>query len=604
MTRYTIDNVNQAQTVFISERDVDRYEFSYNNDRIQQCDIDNVVYNSELEDGVKPGESLSFSLISDAGGGAYPFNGALWHLNLLAINGEYINLPTTYNVGDSATTELSTGESVTIELLDDKSDYRNFLLYDIDNYQNAKCYEYKIIITNIYHDLEISEGNFKSAERSELILKQIEGVNEITGWDFRNEEWLEGSLNTVYLQTDTDVGTGNEFYFSLLEGYTNPQVTVISNGHTKNINVELVSEMGNVSGGIDPNRYEYRFNIDNKDAEINGDNIEIYITAEKEIYTVQYDTNGDGIVDQKDSIAYTIFEGENNELILPEEPEYDKRQFVFEGWEYNGKLYKPNDIFSFNKDTVKDIVDGTITFTAKLTPIEQTNYISYNVQYLLQSEDDGEYYSDEEYPGYTSNGTVGSPVFLYNAIIMYVEGYVLDAENSDIIHILTEGDNDLVVRFKIDKNGDGIPDEDQKLTIMFNEGEHGSIADEAKEPIALQHVNAYPAAPEVTADEGWVFTGWNPVYPGTDATVEIAEDAEATTQEYVAQYKADGNGDGIPDEDQDLNKPEDSDSNKDSEKADGEDTAAATNVGIFASLATSALAGLGILTVLKKRRKN
>ncbi|MBM6678928.1 hypothetical protein H5979_09630, partial [Faecalicoccus pleomorphus] len=78
----------------------------------------------------------------------------------------------------------------------------------------------------------------------------------------------------------------------------------------------------------------------------------------------------------------------------------------------------------------------------------------------------------------------------------------------------------------------------------------------------------------------------------------------ATTQEYVAQYKADGNGDGIPDEDQDLNKPEDSDSNKDSEKADGEDTAAATNVGIFASLATSALAGLGILTALKKRRKN
>ena len=51
-------------------------------------------------------------------------------------------------------------------------------------------------------------------------------------------------------------------------------------------------------------------------------------------------------------------------------------------------------------------------------------------------------------------------------------------------------------------------------------------------------------------------------------------------------------------------KPEDSDSDKDSEKTDGEDTAAATNVGIFASLATSALAGMGILTALKKRRKN
>lgn len=51
-------------------------------------------------------------------------------------------------------------------------------------------------------------------------------------------------------------------------------------------------------------------------------------------------------------------------------------------------------------------------------------------------------------------------------------------------------------------------------------------------------------------------------------------------------------------------KSEDSDSNKDSEKTDGEDTAAATNVGIFASLATSALAGMGILAALKKRRKD
>lgn len=51
-------------------------------------------------------------------------------------------------------------------------------------------------------------------------------------------------------------------------------------------------------------------------------------------------------------------------------------------------------------------------------------------------------------------------------------------------------------------------------------------------------------------------------------------------------------------------KPEDSDSDQDSEKTDGEDTAAATNVGIFASLATSALAGMGILAALKKRRKN
>lgn len=55
---------------------------------------------------------------------------------------------------------------------------------------------------------------------------------------------------------------------------------------------------------------------------------------------------------------------------------------------------------------------------------------------------------------------------------------------------------------------------------------------------------------------------------------------------------------------EDPTEPEDPDSDQDSEKTDGEDTAAATNVGIFASLATSALAGMGILAALKKRRKN
>lgn len=51
-------------------------------------------------------------------------------------------------------------------------------------------------------------------------------------------------------------------------------------------------------------------------------------------------------------------------------------------------------------------------------------------------------------------------------------------------------------------------------------------------------------------------------------------------------------------------KPAGSDSDEDSESTDGEDTATSTNVGIFASLATSALAGLGILAALKKRRKD
>ena len=106
---------------------------------------------------------------------------------------------------------------------------------------------------------------------------------------------------------------------------------------------------------------------------------------------------------------------------------------------------------------------------------------------------------------------------------------------------------------------------------------------------------------QVPTRSGYVFNGW------TTDDVEVKDGTFTMPEQdvtFTATWRVDSNGDGIADEDQDLNKPEDSDSDKDSEKTDGEDTAAATNVGIFASLATSALAGMGILTALKKRRKN
>ncbi len=56
--------------------------------------------------------------------------------------------------------------------------------------------------------------------------------------------------------------------------------------------------------------------------------------------------------------------------------------------------------------------------------------------------------------------------------------------------------------------------------------------------------DAYPKAPQVTANDGWVFTGWEPAYKLTGTVGAIAK---SETRIFTAQYEEDANGNGIPD---------------------------------------------------------
>ena len=162
------------------------------------------------------------------------------------------------------------------------------------------------------------------------------------GPDGKQGYWLEGSLNKVFLQTGK---WGNEFYFNLLPGYTRPELTVLSNGEpVSGIKVNRAEDLGedNHLPG-----YEYQFDIPNRLT----DNVEVFVTAEKEQYTVQYIVNGK-LSNIKDPGSYTIFEGDNNETLIGGIPEYDTENYVFEGWVYNGKTYQPNDVFGFNSESV------------------------------------------------------------------------------------------------------------------------------------------------------------------------------------------------------------------------------------------------------------
>ena len=168
--------------------------------------------------------------------------------------------------------------------------------------------------------------------------------------------------------------------------------------------------------------------------------------------------------------------------------------------------------------------------------------------------------------------------------------------------LVPTADQTYTATWKEDKNHDNIPDEDEtKYTITYETGTDDEVANMPEPQTNVLKNTTQTVSTQVPTRSGYVFNGW------TTDDVEVKDGTFTMPEQdvtFTATWRVDSNGDGIADEDQDLNKPEDSDSDKDSEKTDGEDTAAATNVGIFASLATSALAGMGILTALKKRRKN
>lgn len=671
LTRYTVEKVMGNQDVAITESDVETYTFTYNNDSIRQGDI----RSPESGTAIEAGSTLEFTLRSDTWIGATDIDGHEWHLNLLAINKEYVNVPTTFNEGDFAQTILSSGEVVTVTLTDKHESGVWWNRYN----------EYTIAVKNVYTDIEVTDGNFKNAERNEIILKRLDGVSDIIGWDNAENDgdgdYRTGSINSVYEQTDR---TGNEFYFNLEPGYTNPVVTVLANGRQTDIGVDEVSKMD--PDDVTAEGYTYRVNIPNN----LSDNVEVYITAEKQQYTVEYKV-GDKILE--DENKYTIFDGDRNELLLPEAPEYNTEEYIFEGWEYNGQIYQPNEVFQFNEQTIKGAENGVITFTAKLIPIEGSDYVLYTVEFLFQNEAN-EYVSKKEYPNRIGYGIKNEELFNYFVIGMKVPGYVLDEDNSDITLKLTNEENNIAeIRFKLDKNNDGVADEEQYVDVTFQIAEEdsgkGTIDGEASLTNLVPGLEM--SVPSVVDTEGddWAFDGWTPalttdeegnvVVPADDETytatwkedknhdnkpdedetkytisyeagtdeevgnmpaaqpnvlknttqtvstqvptrsgyvfsgwttedVDVNEDGQfmmpAQDVTFTATWRVDSNGDGIADDDQDLTKPEDSDSNEDSESTGGEDTATATNVGIFASLATSALAGLGILAALKKRRKN
>nr|WP_294463649.1 InlB B-repeat-containing protein [uncultured Sellimonas sp.] len=116
-------------------------------------------------------------------------------------------------------------------------------------------------------------------------------------------------------------------------------------------------------------------------------------------------------------------------------------------------------------------------------------------------------------------------------------GTVVYANEAEVKNLTSEKDGKVTLYAVWEK------DPSQWYTVTFDRGAHGAFTEEGQEgKDTIVHSDlvtgsTFPDAPEIQAEEDWVFTGWNPSLPNT-----VTE-----TAKYTAQYEEDKNNDEIPD---------------------------------------------------------
>jgi hypothetical protein len=79
-------------------------------------------------------------------------------------------------------------------------------------------------------------------------------------------------------------------------------------------------------------------------------------------------------------------------------------------------------------------------------------------------------------------------------------------------------------------------------TVAFRPGAHGSLAGGTPDVVVtVSHGDPAPAAPAVTPEVGWQFTGWSPALPDT-ITADAETTAQYNAQTYTITFDTTGNG--------------------------------------------------------------
>lgn len=381
---FTVENVQEAKTVTIREVDAGNYTLTYNNDTIRNGSITKVSPES-----IQPGKAVTIEMTASGSG---PIN--YFVLNMLVINGYGVTmLPSDAEEGASVESTLPSGETVQVTLTQAHNGWR------------PKEYDpiYTITISNVYTDLQISEGNFKLESRNEIILKELTGIKEIVGWDSQRDFWgnetgsyVTGNINHVYAQT---TGSGNEFYFNLQPGYEKPALIVKSNGsEIDEATVHFEENRGALHNGKEPSftyaQYQYRFDMPND----LGDNVEVFLSATPIKYSVEYrnDKNNNDLIGQPET-GFTVVAGNKDTITITSLAPYETVKGLSpDGYIVKGSENDPNRKVYHSGDTVKvaDVAayaqGSTITFIPNWVPTEELDERQITINLYIEDPTNGQ----------------------------------------------------------------------------------------------------------------------------------------------------------------------------------------------------------------------
>ena len=254
----------------------------------------------------------------------------------------------------------------------------------------------------------------------------------------------------------------------------------------------------------------------------------------------QPDRNGNGIADgEEPKYTVTYTDGVDGVQVFADQTTGDL--LVGEATPaFNGTPEREGYMFTGWNPAVAATVSGNATYTATWKADRNGNGIAdeeeqkHTVTYT-DGVDGEEIFADQA----TGNLLVGDTTPVFSGTPERA-GYVFAGWNPAVAATVS-GDATYTAVWKVDRNGNGIADEDEpKYTVTYTDGVNGEevFADQVTGDLLTG--DATPAFNGSSERVGYVFAGWN---PAVAATVS----GNAT---YTATWKVDRNGNGIADEDE------------------------------------------------------
>ena len=256
--------------------------------------------------------------------------------------------------------------------------------------------------------------------------------------------------------------------------------------------------------------------------------------------TWKADRNGNGIADEEEpKYTVTYADGVDGEEVFADQVTGD----LLTGDAtpaFNGTPERKGYVFAGWNPAVAATVSGNATYTA-----------------TWKADRNGNGIADEEEPKYTvtyADGVDGEEVFADQVTGDLLTGDATPAFNgtperkgyvfagwNPAIAATVSGNATYTATWKVDRNGNGIADEEEpKYTVTYTDGVDGEevFADQVTGDLLMG--DATPAFNGTPERKGYVFAGWNPAIAATVS-------GNAT---YTATWKVDRNGNGIADEEE------------------------------------------------------